>query len=117
MDAGWHGRVTVGTSDTPECIYQPTQTGCPRYVKSIVIIAHEDNRGNVVVGPADDVRAAASRRTGYWELDAGQSMELEATDGDMIDLNGWLVDAATSNDSIRWVVAPGVRAIAEDITV
>lgn len=119
MDAGWVGSATVGTSGTPAPLFQPSKPRCPHLVKSIVIIAHEDNGGNVVVGPAQDVHAAASGRLGYWELDAGQSlsMSIEGTNREFVDLRGWWVDAGTGGDSVRWIVVPGVRVEAEDITV
>lgn len=117
MNAGWHGLAVVATAGTPVPLFQPTKTGCPHLVSSIVIIAHEDNGGNVVIGPAEDVHAAASGRLGYWELDAGQSMTLEGRNGANVDLEGWWVDAGTGGDSVRWIICEGVLGQAENIVV
>lgn len=112
------GRVTVAVAGQAERLFQPTDSHrqMSPLVRSVVVIADESNAGDVVLGPTPDTIAAAASRVGTWPLDAGQSITIKGTNGEVVDLSKWYVDVTTSGDSVRWIL-DDADIVAEDITV
>ena len=114
---GFGGQVTLDVAGTPEPLYQNLRGDSPTpLVRFVKVIADSDNTGVTIIGPFKEVSASAPKY-GDYELGPGHVAWIEATGGDMVQLEEWWCDTENAGNIVRWSVATGARTDAETIVV